>query len=208
MIKKTIYPKTERVKVCAENTCEITEKLDGSNLCIFKLNDKLYLAQRNNIIPIEELEENKNLLYKGLYAWISEHKENLQEELCEGSCICGEWLGMGKLKYGVDEFDKRFYMFAKANVNPQMDLYNFRYYHDLFIYPFKSQEIPNFIGIVPIVYELGIVPDKAKLDELYEKYCKKVNRSVEGFVVNYQDRITKYVRYKNGKLTEHFDRGE
>lgn len=153
-------------------------------------------------------QENKNLLYKGLYDWISEHKENLQEELCEGSCICGEWLGMGKLKYGVDEFDKRFYMFAKANVNPQMDLYNFRYYHSLFIYPFKTQVIPNYIGIVPVSYTLGIVPDKNKLDELYSAYCKRVNRNVEGFVVNYNDRISKYVRMKNGKLSEHFDRGE
>ncbi len=208
MIKKTIYPKTERVKISSENTCEITEKLDGSNLCIFKLNDKLYIAQRNNIISIEELEENKNILYKGLYAWIIEHKENLEEELCEGSCICGEWLGMGKLKYTVDEFDKKFYMFAKANVNPQMELYNFRYYHSLFIYPFKSQILPNYIGIVPIAYTLGIVPDKNKLDELYNVYCKRVNRNVEGFVVNYGDRISKYVRMKNGKLTEHFDRGE
>ena len=208
MIKKTIYPKTERVKVCSENTCEITEKLDGSNLCILKLNDKLYLAQRNNIIPIDELEENKNLLYKGLYDWITEHKKNLQEELCEGSCICGEWLGMGKLKYMVDEFDKKFYMFAKANVNPQMELYNFRYYHGLFIYPFKTQLIPNYIGVVPVTYTLGIVPDKNRLDELYAAYCKRVNRNVEGFVVNYNDRISKYVRMKNGKLTEHFDRGE
>lgn len=38
--------------------------------------------------------------------------------------------------------------------------------------------------------------------------AKKVNRNVEGFVVNYENRITKYVRMKNGKLTEHFDRGE
>lgn len=208
MIKKTIYPKTERVKISSENTCEITEKLDGSNLCIFKLNDKLYLAQRNNIIPVDELEENKNLLYKGLYAWITGYKEHLKEELHEGACICGEWLGMGKLKYMVDEFDKRFYMFAKANVNPQMELYNFRYYHSLFIYPFKSQIVPNYIGIVPIAYTLGIVPDKNKLDELYNAYCKRVNRNVEGFVVNYNDRISKYVRMKNGKLSEHFDRGE
>lgn len=90
-------------------------------------------------------------------------------------------------------------MFAKANVNPQMELYNFRYYHSLFIYPFKTQAIPNFIGIVPVTY---------KLDKLYECYCKKVNRDVEGFVINYNDKISKYVRMKNGKLTEHFDRGE
>lgn len=115
---------------------------------------------------------------------------------------------MGKLKYTVDEFDKRFYMFAKANVNPQMELYNIRYYHNVFIYPFISLEIPNYIGVVPVAYELGIVPDKEKLDNLYEKYCEKEKRNVEGFVINYQDKITKYVRMKNGKLSEHFDREE
>ena len=31
MIKKCIYPKTERVKVEQSNVCEVTEKLDGSN---------------------------------------------------------------------------------------------------------------------------------------------------------------------------------
>ena len=55
MIKKTIYPKTERVKISNENVCEITEKLDGSNLCIFKLNEKIYIAQRNNIYTIDEI---------------------------------------------------------------------------------------------------------------------------------------------------------
>ena len=208
MIKKTIYPKTERVKISSENVCEITEKLDGSNLCIFKLNEKLYIAQRNNIYGIDEIDtkEVKQVIYKGLYAWLLEHKAFLELELQDNSCLCGEWIGMGKLKYPVDEFEQRFYMFAKANVNPQMELYNFRYYHSLFIYPFKTQIIPNFIGVVPTAYKLGIVPDKNKLDELYTAYCKKTNRNVEGFVVNYNDRISKYVRMKNGKLTEHFDR--
>lgn len=43
---------------------------------------------------------------------------------------------------------------------------------------------------------------------IYEKYLSKVNRNVEGFVINYKNMITKYVRMKNGKLQEHFDRGE
>ena len=177
-------------------------------MCIFKLNEKLYIAQRNNIYGIDEIDrqEVKQIIYKGLYAWLLEHKAFLELELQDNSCLCGEWIGMGKLKYPVDEFEQRFYMFAKANVNPQMELYNFRYYHSLFIYPFKTQIIPSFIGVVPIVYKLGIVPDKNKLDELYIAYCKKANRNVEGFVVNYNDRISKYVRMKNGKLTEHFDR--
>lgn len=208
MIKKCIYPKTERVKVDQSNVCEVTEKLDGSNLCIFKKNDILHIAQRNNIFSIEELEEVKDKLYSGLYAWLLEHREILEKELRNDSCVCGEWLGMGKLKYDVGEFDRRFYMFAKANINDDLELYNIYYYHELFKYPFESLEVPSFIGIVPVAYELGIVPDKLKLDELYEKYCGKVNRNVEGFVVNYLNHITKYVRMKNGKLQEHFDRGE
>lgn len=210
MIKKCIYPKTERVKIDQSNVCEVTEKLDGSNLCIFKKNDTLYIATRNNIISIDELynEKAKGILYKGLYAWLEEHKENLAQEIRNDSCVCGEWLGMGNLKYDVGEFDKRYYMFAKANVNDDFTLYNMYYYHELFKYPFESLEIPSYIGIVPVAYNLNIVPNKEKLDELYEKYCNKVKRNVEGFVVNYSNHITKYVRMKNGKLQEHFDRGE
>lgn len=50
--------------------------------------------------------------------------------------------------------------------------------------------------------------EREHLDSIYEKYCKSVNRNVEGFVVNYKNIITKYVRMKNGQLREHFDRGE
>ena len=66
--------------------------------------------------------------------------------------------------------------------------------------------IPKFIGVVPEVVELNVLPNKEYLDSIYEKYCKKVNRNVEGFVVNYNNIISKYVRMKNGKLKEHFDR--
>lgn len=45
-------------------------------------------------------------------------------------------------------------------------------------------------------------------DKFYSKYSDKVKRDVEGFVVNYNNTIRKYVRMKNGKLQEHFDRGE
>jgi hypothetical protein len=50
------------------------------------------------------------------------------------------------------------------------------------------------------------LPTKAHLDSIYEKYTNKVNRNVEGFVVNYNNIISKYVRMKNGKMKEHFDR--
>lgn len=207
MIKKEIYPKTKRVS-CIGDKIYITEKLDGSNLVFFKKNEKLYIAQRNNIICIDEIEEQKGILYKGLYQWLLDNKDVLINELHNNSAICGEWLGMGCLKYNVDEFDKRWYMFAKANIDDEFNLYNLIYEHNLFIYPFISQEIPKFIGIVPEVIELNVLPTKEHLDSIYDKYCNKVKRNVEGFVINYKNMITKYVRMKNNKLQEHFDRGE
>lgn len=203
MIKKEMYPKTQRLK-CSGDKIQITEKLDGSNLVIFKKNDELYIAQRNNIFSINELEENKDKLYKGLYQWILDNKDNIN--LNSNSAICGEWLGMGQIKYTIDKFDKKYYMFAKANVDDEFNLYNLNYEHELFIYPFENQQIPNFIGIVPVVTELKVLPDKNYLDRIYKKYCEKEERNIEGFVINYNNNISKYVRMKNGKLKEHFDR--
>ena len=207
MIKKEIYPKTKRVS-CSGDKVYITEKLDGSNLVFFKKNDELYFAQRRNIININELEEVKDILYKGLYQWLLDNKVYLQEQLINDSAICGEWLGMGCLKYTIDEFDKKWYMFAKANIDDEYNLYNLIYDHELFIYPFANQEMPNFIGIVPEITELMVLPTKEFLDSIYETYTNGVKRNVEGFVVNYKNIISKYVRMKNGKLEEHFDRGE
>ena len=206
MLKKEIYPKTKRLSL-TETGIVITEKIDGSNLVIFKQNDELYLAPRNNIFNFNEIEEYKDRLYKGLYQWLKENKE-VFEDLHNNSAICGEWIGMGCLKYPVDEFDKRYYMFAKANVDDGFNLYNLIYQHDLFIYPFQKQEIPKCIGIVPEVARLNVIPKKEYLDSIYEQYCNKVKRNVEGFVIDYKNTILKYVRMKNGKLQEHFDRGE
>ncbi len=205
MIKKEIYPKTKRVS-CLGDKVYVTEKLDGSNLVFFKKDEELYIAQRKNIFKISELEEVKDILYKGLYQWLLDNKDILIAELHNNSAICGEWLGMGCLKYTIDEFDKKWYMFAKANIDDDFNLYNLIYEHELFKYPFISQEIPSFIGIVPEVAELNVLPTKEHLDSIYEKYLNKVNRNVEGFVINYKNIITKYVRMKNGKLQEHFDR--
>lgn len=205
MIKKEIYPKTKRVS-CMGDKVYITEKLDGSNMVIFKKNDLLYIAQRKNIICEDEFESAKDIMYKGLYEWLLENKDYLKEHLLNNACICGEWLGMGCLKYTIDEFDKRIYMFAKANIDDDYNLYNLIYDHELFIYPFDNQQIPNFIGVVPEVMALNVLPNKEHLDSIYETYCRKVSRNVEGFVVNYKNIITKYVRMKNGKLQEHFDR--
>lgn len=203
MIKKEIYPKTKRVSVTGDKII-ITEKLDGSNLVIFKKDNELHIAQRNNIFKFSEIEEMKDKLYKGLYQWLIDNKNDLNN-LINNSCICGEWLGMGQLKYSVDEFYKRYYMFAKANIDDEYNLYNLIYDHELFIYPFENQEIPKCIGIVPTVVTLGVLPNKNHLDSIYKKYCNDVKRDVEGLVIDYKNVISKYVRMKNGKLVEYSD---
>lgn len=143
-----------------------------------------------------------------MYQWIKDNSDDLQDHLLNDAVLCGEWLGMGQIKYSVDQFDKKFYMFAKANIDDNFNLYNLRYNHELFNYPFDDQVIPSFIGIVPEVMKLRVLPNKVHLDSLYKKYTKEVQRKVEGFVINYKDIISKYVRLKNGKLQEHFDRGK
>lgn len=200
MIKKTFYPKTQRIKL--DNKITITEKIDGSNLCIAKKDNQLLICQRNRILALNEIEENKSFLYKGLYCWLEEHGKELEEFLVEGSVICGEWVGMGKLKY---EFDNRFLMFAKANINDNYEIYNILYERELFIYPFLNQIIPNYISIVPFVAAAALV-NIDTLDNLYEEYTKQVGRNVEGFVINYGSGIIKkYVRMKNGKIEKHHD---
>ncbi len=199
MIKKQIYPKTKRI---TNNSLVVTEKIDGSNLVFYKLNDYLFVAQRNNIFNLNELEEVKDKLYKGLYDWLKKHGKDLRDNLNENSAICGEWLGMGRIKYN-DIFEVKFLMFAKANVeDSESILSNLIYSHDLFIYPFVNQEIPSYIGKVPIVAESESL-NIEKLDNLYEEYTEQQGRIIEGFVVNNDNIIRKYVRHKNGKLTPH-----
>ena len=200
MIKKTLYPKTKRVLY--KNKIVITEKLDGSNIGLFKVNGELLVAQRNNIFLMSELEENKQMLYKGLLGWLQEHGEDLKNRLIEGSGFFGEWIGMGKLKY--PELDKKVYMFAKANYQ-KGEIKNLYYEHELFMYPFENQEFPEYIGIVPVVQERESQLNVEGLDLLYIYYTNKVNRNVEGFIIAQNNNVNKYVRMKNGKLQEHHE---
>ena len=201
MIKKTIYPKTQRTTGLSEII--ITEKIDGSNLTFFKYKDELYFAQRNFIFKLSELEEMKQKLYKGLYGWLVEYGKDLEEQLNNNSAICGEWVGMGRIKYGHAFDDIKFLMFAKANVNDKLDLFNINYYQEFFIYPFVDKDIPKYIGKVPVVFHLSKQPEIDDLNERYDFYTNLVNRNVEGFIINSGNSVSKYVRLKDGKLTEH-----
>ena len=200
MIKKTLYPKTKRVQF--KNRVVITEKLDGSNIGFFKVNGELVIAQRNNIFGLSEIDDINGALYSGLYGWLEEHGQDLTERLVEGSGFFGEWIGMGKIKY--PDLDKKVYMFAKANYD-KGEIKNLYYEHELFIYPFENQEIPEYIGIVPVVEEGYSFPYVETLDYIYELYKVKVNRNVEGFIVAQNNNINKYVRMKNGKIEAHHE---
>ena len=214
MLKKTIYPKTTRLGKDTSGVL-ITEKLDGANLSLLKRHDddELYIAQRNIIFTLEELLSDDKVieqkLYKNLKPWLSEHGEDLKERLNNGSAICGEWLGMGgKINY-KERLDKLFYMYAKANVKEDFGLYNIYYDHTLFNYPFVDQEFPTYIGRVPAIEALSEFPTVEKMDYLYKVYVKQLNdyhdteQRVEGFCATDGETIRKYVRLKNGKLTEH-----
>lgn len=198
MIKKTLYPKTKRVQF--KNRVVITEKLDGSNIGFFKVNGELIIAQRNNVFTMNEID--KNMAYKGLIGWLEENGQDLQNRLVEGSGFFGEWIGMGKIKY--PDLDKKVYMFAKANYNGQ-EIKNLYYEHELFQYPFENQEFPEYIGIVPVVEIRDSYPDIDLLNTMYDYYCSKQERNVEGFIIAQNNQVTKYVRMKNGQLQPHHE---
>ncbi len=209
MIKKTFYPKTKRVT--SKKKVFITEKLDGSNLAFFKHKEELYVASRNYIFTLDEIinssdkDEINGFLYKGLKSWLQENGTTLEESLQPNAVICGEWIGQGKIKYGNSDISSKFYMFAKANIDEDMKIKNIKYSQELFIYPFIEQKIPSYINIVPLVFEGNINVTIEFLDKLYDNYLRKINRPSEGFIVNINDNITKYVRHKNGQLTPHYE---
>lgn len=192
-MKKTLYPKTLRI---GNNKIIITEKLDGSNLWIFKINWKILIAQRNNCFYEDEIEWES--LYKWLKGWLKENKL----DLLEWRWVFWEWIWMGKISYWETDINKRFYIFAKANINEKLEISNLNYNIELFVFPFESQNIPNCMWIVPeLSYSWNI--DLSSLDILYNDYRKKVNRKVEWFIINDNNIIKKYVRLKNWILTKH-----
>lgn len=214
-LKQSLYPKTSRA---SDNNRDflITEKLDGSNLAIFKLEDKIYVAQRNFIFRWEDVTPS-DTIYKGLVGWMEEHHDHLLANMHNKSAIVGEWIGMGKIPY-AGALEHRFYMFAKANVELEevndddgklfehkLVMKTILYNRDLFIYPFVDQTIPDYIGLVPVVSVRKTIPTIKDLDSLYDELVEARPYTPEGFIVNLPDNRTvlKYVRHKNGKLVDH-----
>ncbi len=193
-MKKTLYPKTKRIW---DSNITITEKLDGSNLWIFNLGWELIIAQRNNVFKLSELI--KENAYEWLRWWIEENKDELLFQ--DWSWVFWEWIWMWCIWYW-EALDKKFYIFAKANINEEFEVRNILYKESLFIYPFINQEIPECMWVVEIIYEWKALWIDW-LNEFYDNYCGRVNRIVEWFIINSQWSILKYVRFKGWKLTNH-----
>ncbi len=194
-MKKTLYPKTQRIWL--NNKVIITEKLDWSNLWIFMLWWELIIAQRNNVYRLSEAEA--NIAYKWLIGWLDINKDRI--DLCEWSWVFWEWIGMWQIWYW-DYLENKFYIFAKANIDENFDVRNINYDHSLFIYPFLSKTIPDFMGIVPVVWEYDFI-SVDMLDKIYDEYAGDMDRKCEWFVCYQWWSISKYVRYKDWKESPH-----
>lgn len=207
IIKQSIYPKTTRFGK-DEKKIFLTEKIDGSNLTFFKFENELYIAQRNNIYKFKDFKENKNdfkdIIYKGLTPFLEQFGDDLEEKLYDGSAICGEWLVKHQINYGK-RFNTRFLLFAKARVIKTGDVFslqNIIYNPDL-IHWAIGETLPNYLDIVPLVVELDHYPNLEELDKIYLEYSEKMESKVEGFVINNNNKIEKYVRFKRGVLEPH-----
>lgn len=214
IIEKSLYPKTSRIA----NLCEITEKIDGSNIQFFVINSELYMATREYVVSIKD-NENMDWIskiiepsYTGVIEFILNHRYFLTRNIYEGSSIIGEWTRNERYSSLIP--NSRFVMFAKGRVEKitsmqplkrevDFKLTNIVYNQELLKYVFAERCIPNFIELVPLVATSSEYLTIEKLDELYEEYCAKVGRKVEGFVINYNGSITKYVRLKGKKLKPH-----
>lgn len=203
-MKKTLYPKTKRI-ANTKVVINITEKLDGSNLGFFNHNGRLVIAQRNNVFYWDNVDRDK--LYKGLYAWLELHAEEILERLYMNSGVFGEWIGMGQIKYG-NVLGNRFHIFAKGRIEGETledaIVNKINYNHDNILWAFIERNIPDYMNLVKVVKEVETIPTVEELDELYDEYVNNVDRKVEGFVIGIDEyTIKKYVRFKNGKASKH-----
>lgn len=214
-LKLQLYEKTKRID---DHTFEwlVTEKLDGSNLTLFRDGACIVVALRNYLYWWQDDSDltanDKGRFYPGLLDWLHVHRDKLWEVLWSDVAVCGEWLGQGHLKY--PESFARFNIFAVASVYLSLDsesdlhvsLANYNYDPLTFGYGFRDGKIPDYIGSVPVVARTSKPPSVAELDALYDTYSEQVGRPVEGLVVsmkNVPQRRCKYLRMKNGSLRPH-----
>jgi len=214
-MKKTLYPKTERYN--PKKLIQITEKINGECIGFAKdLDGNFMIIQRNNFFTLFCNDHNEidfsnelsviSILYKQLHDWLLENGEMLFNELHSGSVIFGEWVHSNSGTYTQGHYgDSLFKMFAKANIDEYYIIGRYKYDHDLFKYPFMNVEIPSYIDVVPFINKMPMCALSLEfLNRLYERYTRTYGIHVEGFVIEIDGMIKKYVRKKENKTIEHF----
>lgn len=96
LMELQLYPKVKREDNLKEyqkhlinvykNIAVITEKIDGSNICILKCDNKLYPFSRKKLIT--DLSN-----FKGLEDWLEINRETLLKEMKNMEVLCCEYLG-------------------------------------------------------------------------------------------------------------------
>lgn len=122
----------------------VTEKIDGTNACIYIGEDGTFLtgSRKRWITP-----EDDNY---GFAKWANEHKEELMQ-LGVGRHF-GEWWGAGIQRgYGLQKDDKRFSLFnvtrwCLAGKQPKI----WKYENDR--QAVMQQELPLCVGLVPVIW--------------------------------------------------------
>lgn len=223
-VNHKLYPSTKRIQT-PKLQIDITEKLDGSNLGIFKIsNDSLLVAQRNYCFvwspSMEITPEDRDFAYEGLFGWLELVGQKLIDTLRLYNGFFGEYMfnHINDSRF-IDYNDRTdltlgLYIFAKASLQvlginstelSDVSVRGLTYKRDLVKYVFSNNEIPtDIVDLVPLVHTFGHVPSIPDLDNLYEEYCKRINHKPEGFIVLLENnQILKYVRFKGGEFGPH-----
>lgn len=209
MKKEKKYGKTKRFGV---TQYQITEKLDGSNVCFAKSHNKLKIYSRTFSFDLDELDDVKEIIDEDFYDFLVKYGSDLQESLIDEMEIYCEFLGTGMIDYEYslgNAICDRLYIFGKKSPKDKC----IRYDVDALWYAFINQNLPMlYLSIVPYITQI-CEEDLSihDLDLIYDGYkASSCNSAVEGFIIT-NDKLgycRKYVRHKNGKETEHIFKKE
>jgi len=205
----SMYPKTVRYEKF-DWSCQITEKLDGSNIGFGMSNTKKFFVFFRNSWTTLDFKSEKITYdgYPGLTEFVSVNADQLSK-ICPGSVVFGEWISKQSKTHKTGEHvEHGFYMFAKCRIQYGFDLgYGFKnlsleslnYDVNNFMYAWGG-ELPGCIKTVPVV--LNDIPvfecTAERLDQIYQQLSKERPYTPEGLIIaiNNKKDIVKFVKNK------------
>lgn len=192
-----LYPKVKRAdnledyqkeKIKKAKAVVITEKIDGSNICILKYNDKLYPFSRKKLIT--DLGN-----FKGLEDWLEINRDTLLKEMEDMDVLCCEYLGQGKLPYNKkvshDEYICRMNVFnygvlivIENNGKEICELFN-----NIEMYK-KGKDITRNLKDTSFVRDFAYINDDNELPGMKEKmtngdeFCNTIIEGEKSYIDN------------------------